>query len=52
MTLLGLIAPNFTIGLLGYDLDGVPDLSVPIAYTIDQALIGFGGIYAGFLATR
>ena len=51
-TLLGLIAPGFTMDLLGYDLDGVGDLTVPIAYTIDHALIAVGGIYAGFLATR
>lgn len=52
VTLLGLIAPGFTMNLVGYNLEGVPDLSVPIAYTIDHALIGLGGIYAGFLATR
>ncbi|MGH2900141.1 MAG: hypothetical protein ACRDMZ_15815 [Solirubrobacteraceae bacterium] len=52
VTLLGLVAPAFTINLVGYNLDGVPDLTVPIAYTIDHALIAVGGIYAGFLATR
>jgi hypothetical protein len=49
---LGLLAPGFTMNLIGYNLDGVPDLSVPIAYTIDHALIAAGGVYAGFLATR
>lgn len=50
VVILGLIAPGFTMNLIGYNLDGIPDLSVPIAYTIDHALIAFGGIYAGFLA--
>lgn len=52
VTLLGLLAPGFLMNLVGYNLDGVPDLSVPIAYTIDHALIAIAGIYAGFLATR
>ncbi len=50
VVILGLIAPGFTMNLIGYNLDGIPDLSVPIAYTIDHALIAVGGIYAGFLA--
>jgi|GEM_PF-5289146 len=52
VTLLGLLAPGFTMNIIGYNLDGVPDLSVPIAYTIDHALIGISGVYAGFLASR
>lgn len=50
VTALGLLAPGFTMDLIGYDLKGVPDLSVPIAYTIDHGLIAVAGIYAGFLA--
>lgn len=51
VVVLGLIAPGFTMNLIGYNLDGVPDVSVPIAYTIDHILIAVGGLYAGFLAT-
>lgn len=50
VTILGLIAPSFTMDLIGYDLTDGPDLSVPISYTIDHGLIAIAGVYAGFLA--
>lgn len=50
VVILGLVAPGFTMNLIGYNLDGVPDLSLPTSYTIDHALIAVGGVYAGFLA--
>jgi hypothetical protein len=44
LTVVGLIAGEFTMGLLGYE--GAP--AVPISYTIVHAVTAAGGLYAGF----
>lgn len=47
VTIVGLVAGEFTMGLLGYP-DGVT--AVPIFYTIVHALTAIGALYAGFAA--
>jgi len=48
VTLVGLIAPKFTMDLLGYG-----ELSpVPISYTLVHAITAIGALYAGFSGAR
>jgi hypothetical protein len=44
LTVVGLLAGELTMGLLGYD--GAP--AVPISYTLVHAVTAAGGLYAGF----
>ena len=44
LTVAGVIAGEFTIGILGYE--GAP--AVPISYTIVHALTAAGGLFVGF----
>ena len=44
LTVVGLMAGELTMGLLGYD--GAP--AVPISYTLVHAVTAAGGLYAGF----